>query len=498
MALLILYVSVRGLAGAATKPFGYDEIMTQTVASQPCPRGIWEALERALDGQAPVFYVLEHAAMGLVRNVHVALRLLSILAMDCTLICMFLYMNKCSGTLVAFLCALLLLSTSIFIPHAVNARSYSMLVACIAFALVCYQRLPSPLWAALLGLSLALAQSLHYYAIFALVPFGSSEAVQLFKARRLRWQVWLALAFGTLPLFFFWPLLSALKTYYGAHTWSHFGLAEFPYVYGNFFLTTPAIGVAIATVSLAGAFGSHLWPRRLDSAGVQRSQTDLGEQVLVGVLVVLPFIAFAATKLAHGGMVDKYAIEAVLGIDMAIACVFSRANAKTVALLAIFVFANVSIHELSFWRSTHSFHLAPQATPVEDFVSNAGYAGLPIVVSDGLTYVPLTYYASPLWAKKFIYLADEQKAVQYLGTDSAEKEIQVLRRYKSLEVSDFSEFTSTHHVFLVYAEDPNPGFDWLLPYLSSEAASLRMVAMQQNRRLYLVTMKGTGPQQKAL
>src|SRR5208337_4725202 len=101
-------------------------------------------------------------------------RLPSILAMDCTLICMFLYMNKCSGTLVAFLCTLLLLSTSIFIPQAVNARSYSMLVACIAFALVCYQRLPSLLWAALLGLSLALAQSLHYYAIFALVPFGSS------------------------------------------------------------------------------------------------------------------------------------------------------------------------------------------------------------------------------------------------------------------------------------------------------------------------------------
>src|SRR5271157_3419310 len=110
MALLILYVSVRGLAGAATKPFGYDEIMTQTVASQPGLRGIWEALERALDGQAPVFYVLEHATMGLVSNVHVALRLPSILAMDCTLICMFLYMNKCSGTLVAFLCTLLLLS----------------------------------------------------------------------------------------------------------------------------------------------------------------------------------------------------------------------------------------------------------------------------------------------------------------------------------------------------------------------------------------------------
>jgi hypothetical protein len=28
-------------------------------------------------------------------------------------------------------------------------------------------------------------------------------------------------------------------------------------------------------------------------------------------------------------------------------------------------------------------------------------------------------------------------------------------------VTDFSEFTSSHAEFLLYADDPGPGFDWL-------------------------------------
>ena len=82
-----------------------------------------------------------------------------------------------------------------------------MVIACIAFALVCYQRLPSLRWAALLGISLFLAESFHYYAVLAMIPFGFAEAVLLLRTRRIRWGVWLALACGTLPLIVFWPLL---------------------------------------------------------------------------------------------------------------------------------------------------------------------------------------------------------------------------------------------------------------------------------------------------
>ena len=54
---------------------------------------------------------------------------------------------------------------SLFLNYAANARPYSLLMACIAFALVCYDRLPSFGWAILFGLSLAMAQGVYYFAI---------------------------------------------------------------------------------------------------------------------------------------------------------------------------------------------------------------------------------------------------------------------------------------------------------------------------------------------
>ena len=78
---LVLYVIVRGLVGAATQPLAFDEILTKIVASQPGLKGIWAALSKAVDGQAPAHYVIERWAMDLTNNVYIALRIPSILAM---------------------------------------------------------------------------------------------------------------------------------------------------------------------------------------------------------------------------------------------------------------------------------------------------------------------------------------------------------------------------------------------------------------------------------
>ena len=40
----------------------------------------------------------------------------------------------------------------------------------------------------MLGLSLALAESLHYYAVFSMLPFWVAEFVYSVRARRIRWQ----------------------------------------------------------------------------------------------------------------------------------------------------------------------------------------------------------------------------------------------------------------------------------------------------------------------
>ncbi len=186
-------------------------------------------------------------------NKEVALRLPSILAFPCTLICVFVYAKKRNGELIASLCALLLLSTILFHVYSIEARAYSMVIACIAFALVCYPRLPSPFWAVMFGLSLLLAESIHYYAVFAMIPFGLAEIVVLVRKRAFRWPVWTALVCGVLPLAASWRLLMTIKTNYGPHMFARPVFSALKTYYAIVLsVEGQPVGVTLAVISCAG------------------------------------------------------------------------------------------------------------------------------------------------------------------------------------------------------------------------------------------------------
>jgi hypothetical protein len=84
MAMLVVYVIIRGLVTAATTPFFSDEVLTSVVASLPSLSAKWHALAEGVDGQPPFFYMIEKAASTLTQNRHIALRLPGIFAMPCT------------------------------------------------------------------------------------------------------------------------------------------------------------------------------------------------------------------------------------------------------------------------------------------------------------------------------------------------------------------------------------------------------------------------------
>lgn len=490
MALLVVYVISRGVVCAATKPFWYDELITLTLSSLPNMRAVWGALARALDGSPAGFYVVQRSALGLLQNKQIALRLPAILAFPCTLFCVFVYLKKRSGDVVAFLCAFLLLSTVLFSRYAVEARPYSLVVACVAFALVCYQRAPSEYWAALLGISLVLAQTLHHYAVFAIVPFGLAEAAFFLRTHKLRLSIWLALACGPVPLLFFRPLLTNLRAYYGAHLFERYSLTSLPSTYGDFFLTDSGSGVGVATLAIAGAIGVRLFARARTASEPQSHDADVAEGILLLAMVALPLIIYSLIKIMHGGMRSTYALGAVIGVCLALGCTLAHARPAVLALFAVFLFSNAGAREFIFWRSNHSLRLAPPTAAVEEFIGKSGYSSLPVVVASGVKYTPYAYYASPTLYKRLYYLTDEEKQLQYQGADTFDKNVVILKDYMPLQIRDYTEFTAEHSEFLVYAEEPDDKGTWLPIYLSREAASMRTVGMEPSRRLYLVTMKG--------
>jgi uncharacterized membrane protein len=123
MGLLVVYSTVRSVLAAAGRTFWFDELFTLAVSQQGSWKGIMGALRNAADSHPPLFYVIEHFSSGLFRNTEIALRLPSILAFQCTLVCVFVYVRKRGGEVVTFLCALFMLLTSVFQYYAIEARA---------------------------------------------------------------------------------------------------------------------------------------------------------------------------------------------------------------------------------------------------------------------------------------------------------------------------------------------------------------------------------------
>ena len=195
-----------------------------------------------MDGQPPLFYWLESVSLKLVSNKHIALRLPSILAMVSSMILLFVYLKKRNGDRIAFLCASFLLLTSFFRVFATNGRPYSLVMLCLVLTLIFYRNAQSPTWTLLFGISLVVAEALHYYAVFGFIPFGLAEAYRLFRTGKFRWGIWFAMAFGTLPMILGWPLLANLKRYFGSNIWSHFGLSTVAQTYGIYLGTDTGYG----------------------------------------------------------------------------------------------------------------------------------------------------------------------------------------------------------------------------------------------------------------
>jgi hypothetical protein len=118
----------------------------------------------------------------------------------------------------------------------------------------------------------------------------------------------------------------------------------------------------------------------------------------------------------------------------------------------------------------------------------AGHADLPLVVSDGVDYLPFVYYAPPELAGRLVDVVDPPNAVAYLGMDSIDKSLIGLRSCYPLRVYDFPAFASEHSTFLLYSSGSTN--DWWPRRLANNGYSLEVVAAEKGRKIYLVRGKG--------
>jgi hypothetical protein len=485
IAVLVAYATVRSVFAAAWKPLWYDELCTAIVAKLPSVSTIWRALTQAIDGNPPLYYLVERAASRLMSNREIAFRIPSVGGLCMVLVCVFLFVKKRGGPATALGCSVLTLFTILYTTYAAEARPYSLAVACVAVALVCFQRAPSKPWMLLMGFTLALSVALHYYAVFALVPFVLAETSLVLNARRLRAAVWLALVGGFVPFIVFWPLLARLKEVYAAHFWASATVADVFWCYGAMLGIPARVGVAVFGVLV---FGLVVTLPELLSVREGRAE-EFSEYVLILGFLCLPLILFAAMRITHGAMLPRYALPTILGVPLAMGFVLRSLDRRAVSLVAILVVMALGAQEASFWQSRGRLSNEGYAPSyVRTFIDSVGYKDLPVVASDGHEYLQIEYYSSPEWNQRFFAVVDPSQALAYSGTDTVDKQLLVLSRFEPLHVFDFRYFSARHPKFLLYS--PGEGrFDWLPALLCREGYLIQILNVEGDHKVYLVSAK---------
>jgi len=480
LAALVIYATARNICHALVKPLWYDEICTLLIARQEHLSTLWQAVVKGADSHPLAFYLLERAAAAFTRNENLAYRGVSILGFAVTLLCLFVAVRTHKGAAIALVCAAIPLVTILLDMLAVEARGYSLLVACIAFAIVCYQRAPARRWVILLGLSLVLAESFHYFAAFAFLPFFLAEAAHYSLTRQLRRGVWLALLSGFAPLAISWPILSAMQKYYGPYIWSKPTLKLALNSYSWYFLTPEdKPGLYLAAIAGVAVLFTMLAAVRKTSRGERPPGAPIHELTLVLGLLSLPLVGFAVAALAHGGMTAKYMVPSLLGFPLALGFSLPRLRrwdfllpAVTAALLLFMLVPQ----ERQFWSAYTSQFISP-APFVEEFVTAGGHADLPVIASDAHDFLQFQHYCDPAWQKRFVSVLDPAQAVVYTGNDTADKQLAILRQYTTLPIYDFQPFLAEHPQFLVYSSGGGLGGDWWPGRLKKDGFKLQNVSL---------------------
>jgi 4-amino-4-deoxy-L-arabinose transferase-like glycosyltransferase len=488
--ILIAYTCVKNVFAAASIPFWYDEILTVAVAHQPNLASVWNALTHAQDSSPPLYSLVEHACSMLVTNAQVAYRIPSIIAFACILWCLFVFIRRHEGGTCAFLCAAILVFTPLYKVYAIQARSYILTVACISFALVCYQRAEKRSWTVLLGLALVCAEAFHYYAFFAFGGFFIAELARIAKTRKIRFGVWLAFAAGFLPLIASWPLLMELKRFYGPDFWGKPSFKVVEFAYDGFFPAfilrlVPGLGF----IFLAALSGGALLAGGLSKPpnGITERECSSHEPLLAIGLLGVPFVAYAAAELGHGTLAGRYLLSMLLGMVIAASYVLRLTRRRETVLfgmIAVVLFGAV-VQETLFWRD-ESRHWASFLSPANSLitvVSSAGKPDLPVVVSPSLTYVEVAYYAPVKLDTRLVGIADNANAIKYTGNDSADRELMALSCCLALQAYEFSIFAKQHPTFLLYS---GSSIDWWPARLRTDGYLLEPVASDGKGSLFLV------------
>ena len=315
VALVLWEVAVLSLR-ASRRQFWYDELITFYLSGLQSFSLLWKALEAAIDGMPPNYYVIVRLARMIPGDPHLILRLPSLAGYVLALVGVYLFARRRMSA-VAGLTAAILIALSPLRQFAFEARSYALMVGFVAMAAVTWQRIGEKRFMTpLFGLFLALAVSCHHLAILLIPCFAIAELTSIVVSRRIRWAVWIAWFSAAVPFFVALPLLQRYRGAYALHFFSRPGWMDIINTY-QFYLAADyrlALPFLILFILAASESVSPLWGR-LHEGRIYRD-LPAHEVMLVGGLFAYAGVLVAIAIFFDAGYTPRYGWPAIVGLTL--------------------------------------------------------------------------------------------------------------------------------------------------------------------------------------
>ncbi len=466
VAAILCFLTFSGYS-AAKFPW-MDEVLQLTIERQPTAAGVWDALhDGAIQIDPPLLHMTGHYLLQWFGD-HVYLaRLPSILGF--TVMCVAL------ALLVARYAPPLYAAATFFGPYAtvlrsraMDARPYGLLAGASAMVLLCWDGInrseKKTGWRIGFTISLMIMFASHFYSVLLLLPLAIGEIAKIWLRKKVDWATWgcAALALGTYVIWL--PTLISAARMYMSH---YYYAAAFSNLYEFY-------GGAIASFAMAGVL--LLLLAALGLAGVRgKSEADwrLGddERILLLVtagFVLIPVAGYAAGVVATHSFVPYYHYIATLGVIVGVPLVLSTLTGGT-RIAGLCLFLALAGHGLFVTARGLSGFVRGVEYPYPSSAQLRAITGEErpdIVIPAPAHFLPLHEQNKSDPVDSFLYLFDADKGLKMLGTDTADRLYDRLRRITNARIEPFDEYVAAHPKFYIAVMGPVKGIqEWQFDYL---------------------------------
>jgi hypothetical protein len=462
-ALTVIYVTA--LYFTVQRFVWFDELCTFDIARAPSLHTLWQWVLK-FDNNPPTVYLLSRASMRIFGPTPFGLRLPSMLEFYFGSVAMLVYLRRKVGNAVAAFGVVIWWSSSSFY-YANEARVYALVFMSFACLLLAWDTATRrsertvALWCVAIATAVLLAS--HVFASLCLFAVVIAEFVRYLRRRRPDYPLYAALGLPMTIMISYIPLISV---YHGLILWPQFHAS--PLMAGKFYYrTVDCVGRALFVVALAGM----LLQQKLRGRETTEPEVALEDRVLMVCMLLNPLLLNLLLMHRKGDFFDRYTLTTnavIYGLIAAVFAVrlrFTKFTSYVATILMLMLMAHMVHRE---WIKR------PRET--DPRILSSLRPDLPIVVSNGATWVEMNQHESPEVVARLYYIKNRAAAIKYDGTNyyydfEALDDMQSAGFPFKGNVAPYSDFIATHKQFLIFA-DP---FEWLPLKLQESGAKFDLV-----------------------